>query len=113
MINDASIAGLGFGSFFAGKIVQRGRLKTALFANFLIILGCLPQMVLSLWLIFFGRLVVGFGCGLLLVATSIYVKETLPAKSIEPCLTSLNLGITYGIVIITMIQVYCFKGMDY
>ena len=69
-------------------------------------------MVLSLWLIFFGRLVLGFGCGLLLVATSIYVKETLPPKTVEPCLTSLNLGIAYGIVIITSIQVACFKGMD-
>jgi predicted MFS family arabinose efflux permease len=42
LINDASITGLGFGSFFANKIVQRGRLKSALFANFLIILGCIP-----------------------------------------------------------------------
>jgi MFS family permease len=61
-------------------------------------------MILSLWCLFLGRLIVGFGAGLLLVATSIYMKETLPSSSIEPCLTSFNLGINVGILLITFIQ---------
>lgn len=61
-------------------------------------------MILSVWLFFIGRLTVGFGAGLLLVTTSVYVGETLPASKIEKCLTSLNLGITIGILLITLVQ---------
>ena len=60
-------------------------------------------MVLSIWLIFIGKLIVGFGCGLLCVTSSIYMKETLPVKLVGPCLTSLNVGISYGILCITII----------
>ena len=88
----------------ASKIVAYGRLKTALLANFIVILGCLPQMVLSIWMFFLGRLIVGFGAGLLLVTSTVYIQETLPASKVEKCLTSLNLGITLGVFIITLVQ---------
>ena len=97
----------------ASKIVGYGRLKTALLANFIIIIGCLPQMILSVWLFFLGRLTVGFGAGLLLVTTSVYVQETLPASKIEKCLTSLNLGITIGILLITLVQSVSLVNQDF
>jgi len=113
LINDATIVGLGAGSLIASKIVGYGRLKTALLANFIIIIGCFPQMILSVWLFFLGRLTVGFGAGLLLVTTSVYVQETLPASKIEKCLTSLNLGITIGILLITLVQSVSLVNQDF
>ena len=77
LINDATIAGLMLGSFFAGPIIRKGRMRAAHIANSLIILGCMPQMVLSLWFFLVGRAVVGFSCGLLLVTTQVYIQETL------------------------------------
>ena len=112
MVNDATILGLGLGCLFASKVVTYGRLKTALIANFCVILGCLPQMILSIWLFVLGRLVLGFGAGLLLVTCSIYVQETLPASKVESCLTSLNLGLTFGILIITVIQGVSLNNVD-
>lgn len=112
LVNDATIIGLGAGCLLASRIVKMGRLRTALLANFIVIIGCFPQMLLSIWLLFFGRLIVGFGAGVLLVTSSIYMQETLPAGSVEPCLTSLNLGMTVGIVIITLIQGLAFNDLS-
>lgn len=103
MVNDATIIGLMMGSLLASRIVTKGRLRAVYIANFIIMIGCLPQMLLSMWCFILGRLIVGFGSGLLLVTTSVYMSETLPGNSVEKCLTSLNLGINVGILLITLL----------
>jgi len=40
--NDCAVMGLMFGCLFAGKITEMGRKRTAILANILGIVGCLP-----------------------------------------------------------------------
>lgn len=69
-------------------------------------------MILSLWMFYLGRFIVGFSVGFLVVTTAIYMQETLPSRLVESCLTSLNLGIALGIVLITVVQGLSFKDED-
>lgn len=105
LVNDGTILGLLIGSYYTGKIVTLsfGRIGTAKLANIVVILGCLPQMALNIWFQIIGKFIVGLGTGVLLVTTTIYVAETLPGSSIGKCLTSINIGISTGYVISSLI----------
>lgn len=84
-VNDASIIGLIIGSLTAGKLVSHeslGRIGTLRLGCAIIILGCLPQMALSLWGQMFGKLIMGVGVAVNLVSTTIYVGETVHGPQI-------------------------------
>lgn len=69
-----------FGCLFAGKFVVMGPKKAAIIANIIGIVGCLPQLILSIWGISIGKLIMGFGGGIMIVAASVYIAESLPSK---------------------------------
>lgn len=78
--NDCAVLGLMFGSLFAGKIMEIGRKRTAMLANIIGIVGCLPQLILSIYGFAIGKLIMGFGGGLMIVTCSVYIAESLPSK---------------------------------
>lgn len=85
LVNDASIIGLIIGSLTAGKLVSNdslGRIGTLRLGCLIIIVGCLPQMAQSLWGQMFGKLIMGVGVAVNLVATTIYVGETVHGPQI-------------------------------
>ena len=69
-----------FGSLLAGKFVTMGPKKTAILANIIGIIGTLPMMFLSIYGFAIGKLMMGFGGGLMIVSSSIYIAGSLPAK---------------------------------
>lgn len=51
-----------------------------------------------------GRFMLGFGSGVCIVATSVFVAETAPASKLSIYGTSVNLGIVIGLLITNIIQ---------
>jgi MFS family permease len=93
-----------FGSFFAGSIVKIGLKNSAILANVIGIIGCLPQISDNIWALICGKLILGFAGGLMIVTSSIYIAETLPNSAVSTCGTSVNLGIVGGIMLISIVQ---------
>ena len=67
------------GSLIADKIITIGRFKSAIVANILIIISIIPMMWVNEIGIIIGRLILGFGSGVLIVVSSVYMAETVPS----------------------------------
>ena len=79
IITAAGILGLMIGALVTGRIIAIGRFRTALLANILVILSCVPMMFLNMYAHIFGRLLLGFAGGMNIVASAIFMAETVPA----------------------------------
>ena len=67
--------------------------------SILCVLGILPTLVLNVWAIIFGKFVYGLASGVIIVASSLYLNETIPlAKSATFDFTT-NFGVICGITI--------------
>lgn len=71
--NNSTILGLMIGSIVAGSIVRIGLKKSAILANLIGIIGCLPQLSDNIWALFIGKFILGFAGGLMIVTTSLYI----------------------------------------
>ena len=78
MITAFPIIGLLFGGLVGGKIVTYGRSKTLLSMELLIIVASLIQQYLSIPTLIAGRFLLGFGSGVMNVAVSKSLYETVP-----------------------------------
>ena len=103
LINSFGVLGLMFGSLLAGQIVPIGRWKTIIFTNILSIVSSIPQLYLSFWTILFGKLGLGFAAGIMIVACSVWMKETVPAAKLSLVATSVNFGIVFGLFVTTLL----------
>lgn len=79
LVTSFSIIGLMFGALFADKIIPIGRIRAMHLCNVIMIISVVPQMWLTLASLCIGRFLLGFGCGVCIVATSVFVAETSPA----------------------------------
>lgn len=106
IVNDGTIMGMLIASLMTPIFVSSvlGRLNSMKFGNLIIIAGCLVQLTLNLWAQIMGKFISGFGVSLVLVTMTLYVCETLPGFLIGRCLTSINLGISLGYVISSVVQ---------
>lgn len=86
------------GALFADKIIPIGRVKAMHIANLIMILSVVPQMWLSIASLCIGRLLLGLGAGICIVATSVFVAEIAPADKLSIYGTSVNLGIVIGLL---------------
>ena len=68
------------GSIAAGTILKIGPKNSAILANLIGIIGCLPQISDNVWALIIGKTILGFGGGLMIIASSVYIAETLPRK---------------------------------
>jgi MFS family permease len=99
-----SIAGLMMGCLLAGKFLPVGRRRALNLGNLINIVGsgiCLYQSFVSIMI---GKFLVGFAGGLIIVSSSIYNKETLPASTLSYMGTSVNFGIVLGLLVSTIVQ---------
>lgn len=78
LVNDACVVGLMIGSLIADNLLSIGVKNTAMLANVIGIIGCLPQLSDNFWALMVGKIILGFGGGILIVATSVYVAQSLP-----------------------------------
>lgn len=101
--NDSTILGLMIGSFVSGSIVRIGLKKSAILANLIGIIGCLPQLSDNIWALIFGKFILGFAGGLMIVTSSLYIAQTLPNSAVSSCGTSVSLGIVVGILLISIV----------
>ena len=104
LIVAAGVLGLMLGSLLTGKIIDSiGRFKSALLANMLVVFSVLPMMWLTVWGLFLGRLLLGFGGGMFTVVCSVFMVETVPAHKLSLYGTSVNLGIQVGLLVTSLV----------
>jgi hypothetical protein len=60
LINFASQIGKAMGAFYGGKLIQNGRKKVFIFANFMSIASCLLMQIVSMFTLFTGKFLNGF-----------------------------------------------------
>lgn len=80
LVNDACVLGLMLGSIAASTILKIGPKKSAILANLIGIIGCYLQISDNVWALIIGKTILGFGGGLMIIASSVYIAETLPRK---------------------------------
>lgn len=99
MITSSAILGLALGSLFSGPIVNKGRRTTMILGNILIFFAVILQMKINVYLISTGKLLQGFGSGMILNAMSIMISETIPSKFLGLFGPLTNFGIVLGLSI--------------
>ena len=98
-ISSISIFGLIIGSFTAIFFVRKGRRNTIIWMSFVGIIGIIPTLFLNIWLILAGKLIYGFSAGVMIVAASLYLQETVPAVKSATFDFTTNFGVILGITI--------------
>ena len=78
MIATVEVFGVTAGSFAAGDFVEFGRRKTIIFSFVVILLATFMTLVLNFWMIVIGKLIFSLACGVSLIATNLYINETVP-----------------------------------
>ena len=102
LINTVSVLGAGVGAIMGGKFVQKGRRRTLIIFNVIVIFSCVPMCILNFYCLMFGKLLFGFAAGVLSVAAPKMLDETVPIyklKTFGLCSNMyLNLGITIAMI---------------
>ena len=70
--------GITVGSFAANIFVEYGRRKTIIACNLVIIVATVMTLILNFWLIVIGKLIFSIAAGMILIATNLYLNETIP-----------------------------------
>jgi len=104
IVTSCGIIGLMLGALFADKIIPIGRIRAMHLANLIMIISVVPQMWLTIASLSIGRFLLGFGSGVCIVATSVFVAEMAPADTLSVYGTSVNLGIVIGLLVTNVIQ---------
>ena len=99
MISSAAITGLVIGSFAAGPLLKAGRRKAIILMNVIACLGVIPTLFLNIWAILVGKFVFGLASGTIIVASSIYLNETVPVEKSSTFDFTTNFGVILGITI--------------
>ena len=98
-ISSAAISGLIIGSFTAGKILADGRRKAIILMSLLACLSIVSTLFLNIWAILIGKFIFGIASGTIIVASSIYLNETVPVEWSSTFDFTTNFGVILGITI--------------
>ena len=79
MVVTGSVLGVAIGAITGGKIISHGRRKSVLVFSIVSIVGSLLSLVPNLAVILIGRLIFGFGAGVIVTASPKIIEETVPA----------------------------------
>lgn len=93
------------GSLSSSLILGKGRRKTVLIGNLIILASYALQLVINVYLLALGKFVQGVGSGMILSAASIMVPETVPTKLVSGFGSLINLGVVMGL------SLYQFLGL--
>lgn len=97
MITSSSTLGLAVGSLGSSLILSKGRRKTVLIGNLIILVSFALQLEINVYLLSAGKFVQSVGSGMILSATSIMVPETVPKKLLGGFGSLINLGVVLGL----------------
>ena len=98
-ISSVAIIGLIIGSFAAGFFVKNGRRQCIIYMSVLCVVGIVPTLFLNVWFIMIGKLIYGFSASVIIVASSLYLQETVPAEKSATFDFTTNFGVIFGITI--------------
>ena len=99
VVSSTGIVGLIVGSFGAGLVVKEGRRKSIISMSVICVLGIVPTLFLNIWAILFGKFVYGVAASVMIVASSLYLQETVPAEKSATFDFTTNFGVILGITI--------------
>jgi len=99
LINTSAMVGLTVGSLTAGYSVGYGRKKAILCWNCIVILGCGLSLLRTMATICIGRFLIGLAAGLMNVACSKAIDETIPIEQQAFFGATTNMMINFGIMV--------------
>ena len=70
--------GITIGSFAANVFVPYGRRKTIIVSNLVIVVATILTLILNFWTIIIGKFIFSVASGVILIATNVYLNETIP-----------------------------------
>lgn len=83
ILSAMATVGLALGSLFGSNLIRTGRHKGLVTGNIIAIIGSLLSLVSEFWTISVGRLLVGFGGGMIMTTSPKVIEETIPAHLIN------------------------------
>ena len=98
-VSSVAIIGLIIGSFAAGFFVKNGRRQCIIYMSILCVVGIVPTLFLNIWSIMIGKFIYGFSASVIIVASSLYLQETVPAEKSATFDFTTNFGVILGITI--------------
>ena len=103
-ISSWGISGLIIGSFAVGPLLKViSRRSVIILTSLICALAVLPTIILNLWAILLGKFIFGLAAGGLIVASSIYMNETIPAEHSSTFGFAINFGVISGIMLCLLI----------
>ena len=99
VISSSGIVGLIVGSFTAGFVVKAGRRKSIILMSIVAVAGIVPTLFLNVWAIIAGKFIYGLAASVIIVASSLYLQETIPAEKSAAFDFTTNFGVIFGITI--------------
>jgi len=102
LISSVSILGIAIGSLLGGKAVQKGRRRAIFIFDAFTILGAALCQYLSVPTLCIGRFVCGFAAGVLNIALSKSIIETVPEKYTGMFGSLSNFYIALGVMLATV-----------
>ena len=106
MVITGSVLGVAIGAITGGNIISHGRRKSILVYSIVSIIGSLLSLVNNLPAIIIGRLIFGFGAGVLVTACPKIIEETVPAHYMD-----YGYGISTNLAINTCVMINFFAGL--
>ena len=99
-ISSAGVSGLIIGSFAIEPLLRyTGRRKAIMLTALTSMVSVIPTVILQEWCIILGKFFFGLSAGGLIVASSIYLNETVPVKYSTTFGFTTNFGVIIGIML--------------
>ena len=98
-ISSSGVSGLIIGSFAIEPLLKKiGRRKAIMLTSFLSIPAVIPTIIVNIFSICIGKFFFGLTAGSLIVASSIYLNETVPVEHASTFGFTTNFGVIIGIM---------------
>lgn len=99
-ISSLGVSGLIIGSFAIDLLLRKiGRRKSIMLTSLMCIFAAIPTVFLSLYSILIGKFIFGLASGGLIVASSIFLNESVPVEYSSTFGFTTNFGVICGIMI--------------
>jgi len=92
------------GALLGGRLLHIGRKNSFLLLNMIAALAASQGLYLNFWSIFISRTVVAMCGGAMIVAGSVFLKETIPADKFSLYGVAVNFGIVLGLTVSISMQ---------
>ncbi|CAI2365526.1 unnamed protein product [Moneuplotes crassus] len=102
VVTTAVPAGAAIGSFTGGFFTPLGRRPAIMITNVIIVAGVGVTMIFNFYALIIGRILFGYGIGVMTVLTPLFISETSPVEVAGPMGSLSQIMVTVGIMIAYM-----------